>query len=188
MREREGICNMKKQLITLLIAAAITLSACTYGKPADALPDSNQVGAPFSGSACWDWDIDRLEKEMGSCAESYVSIYGGTTYTYPQSCFGRDGTVKFMFSEDGRLASVAWAFITDSSDDLNTVYEEAELNETKNNGEDSSLTEGVGSSGKVWYTKDTDILISTVAVGGSYGLQYSYISRDFSKRDIAGSR
>ena len=176
---------MKKHMNRILpllaaVIAALSLCACSGG--------SSIVGAPFFESAEWSWSSETVEEKMGVCAEPYSSIYGGTTFTYPHSYLGREGTVKFMFSESGRLASVAWTFITGSADELDAVCSEAERIETRRNGRSSSPREGVGNSGNVWYTKDADILLYSVSVNGSYGFQYSYINRDFSKRNIAKSR
>lgn len=172
-----------KKLVSalLLLITALALFACSGGGSS-----GRDVGAPFAENVSWDWSAEKVAQEMGECAEPYASIYGGTTYAYPLQYLGRDGTIKFMFSENGKLASVAWTFITGSADELEAVRKEAEKYETGKNG-DSRLTEGSGSSGSVWYTKDKDILLSSVAVSGSYGFQYSYISREFSKRDIAES-
>ena len=168
---------MKKRLTAFILAAAsFILCACSRV--------SGPVDAPFAPGISWDLDSARLEAVWGKCDAPYTSIYNGLTYSYPCEYLGRDGTVKFMFSDKGRLASVAWTFLTDSEEELNSVYTEVENAEKEKNGA-GNVSESSGAVGNVWYTKDKDILLTSVGVNGSYGFQYSYISRDFSKRNLA---
>lgn len=175
---------MRKGVICLILMASLVLCACEGRPPADLRGSSGLlVNAPFSGDAGWDWNAQQLEDKLGPCSNTYSSIYGGTTYSYPLTYLGHDGTVKYMFSDNGKLASVAWTFVTDSSEDIESVFTEAAKIETEKNG-NCTLSEDSGNLSKVWYTDSKDIMVFTVQVGSSYGFQYSYIDRDFSKRDI----
>lgn len=165
--------------IALMLIPLILLSLCACS--AEQVPA--MTGAPFCENACWDWDTERVTEEYGECAAPYASVYGGITLSYPLAWQEREGTVKFMFSEDGRLASVAWTLITESAEVLDEVYDTIIGLEAEKNGTDGSLSQGVGNYGALWYLEDRDVLVTAVSVGGSCGLQYSYIGLDFSGRD-----
>lgn len=143
----------------------------------------NATGFPVFGEEDLSWDMteDELTAVLGEPESIYFSIYGGDALTYPAEYLGREGTLKLMFSEDGALASVAWAYITPNADDLISVYEEIDGYEIERNGESGFSSQHSTSFGDVWYLEDRDVLISTIFGSDSCGLQYAYIARSFSR-------
>ena len=106
---------IQKKVVCLLLAILMLLSLSACSTAQNALPT-----VPFS-DADWLWSLDELQKHLGVPESSYLSVYGGETCTYPFSYMGRDGIIKYMFSESGKLASIAWAYITQDADDPRTT-------------------------------------------------------------------
>lgn len=155
----------------------VFLCACTAG-PSE---HNEDPVCPFS-SAVWSQKEEEIKANEGEPESILLSVYGGNLLTYSKNYLGRSGTLKYMFSEDGDLASIAWAFITSEPDDLITLYEEIDRYELEKNGESQFSSENSTSYGDVWYLNDCDILISTIFGNDSCGLQYAYINHAFSKR------
>lgn len=161
-------------LTLLLLFFALTLCSCGAN-------ESEITDCPFSPIS-WDTTMEKLISAEGECDETYTSIYGGDTLTYGKDYLGRSGTLKYMFSENGKLASIAWAYVTEDSEDLLALYKEIDKFETAKNGKSQFSPGNSTSYGDVWYLKDRDILISTIFGENSCGLQYAYIHHDFSKQ------
>lgn len=162
----------KAVLFLMMVLAAVSLIAC--GK-------QEVFACPFS-DADWSLTAETLVEKEGEPGEIYASVYGGDTYTYPREYLGRSGTVKYMFSSDGHLASIAWAWVGESREELQNLFNEIDAAETALHGKSQFSAENPTSFGDVWYLKSGDILISTISGQSSSGLQYAYISRDYSKR------
>lgn len=160
------------RLIMLFLAVSLFLSAC--GKPED-------FSAPFC-DAGWDVTYDGLVSSLGEPEQSYVSVYSGVTYACPGKYLGKEGTLKYMFAEDGKLASIAWAFVGSDAEELKALFDQIDGAETEKHGKSQFSTGNPTSYGDVWYLKEGDIMISTIFGQDSCGLQYAYILRDYSKR------
>ncbi len=93
----------------------------------------------------------------------------------------REGTVKYMFAENGKLASIAWAFVTDNAEDLKALYKAIDDEEIGRHGKSAFASQNATSFGDVWYLHDCDIVISTIFGNDTCGLQYAYILHEFSK-------
>ncbi|MDO5444831.1 MAG: hypothetical protein Q4F31_04330 [Eubacteriales bacterium] len=160
-------------ITVFILFFALLFSACGVQR-------SEETGCPFS-SVLWDTDAEKLISIEGESDEIYASVYGGDTLTYSKDYLGHSGTLKYMFSEDGRLASIAWAYVTEDAKDLVALYKEIDEFEISKNGKSQFSPENSTSYGDVWYLKDRDVLISTIFGTDSCGLQYAYIHHDFSK-------
>lgn len=155
--------KIKNSFLLLLIAATmLSFSAC--GK-------RDEINCPFS-KAKWSWSVTEVTAAEGKPDEVIASIYGGDTFLYEKEYLGRNGTLKYMFSKDGKLASVAWAYVSDDAKDIENLESELTLYEENRIGNSSVSPENNTSAGNVWYLDNGDVLISTVAVNGSCGLQY----------------
>ena len=166
---------IQKKVVCLLLAILMLLSLSACSTAQNALPT-----VPFS-DADWLWSLDELQKHLGVPESSYLSVYGGETCTYPFSYMGRDGIIKYMFSESGKLASIAWAYITQDADDLAALYTAVDEDEISRHGKSSFSSQNHTIYGDVWYLPACDILISTIFGNESCGLQYAYILHEFSK-------
>lgn len=80
-----------------------------------------------------------------------------------------------MFDGEERLVSVAWAYTTDSADELTTLYES--INESVNEvyGESGYNANGPGNYGNVWHPESGDIVLSTMTSTEGSFLQYAYL-------------
>lgn len=157
--------------IALLAVLSMLLNAC--GKTAE-------LSCPFT-AASWDWTKEDVIASEGEVQETLVSVYGGETYTYAKEYLGYPGTVKYMFSDKGKLASVAWAFISSEPEEIKSVFTQIDEAETAKNGKSQFSSENSTSYGNVWYMKSHDVVVSTIFGAESGGLQYAYINHSFSK-------
>ncbi len=167
---------IQKKVVCLLLAILMLLSLSACSTAQNALPT-----VPFS-DADWLWSLDELQNHLGLPESTYLSVYGGNTYTYPLNYMGREGTIKYMFSENGKLASIAWAYITEDASDLKVLYTAIDNDEISRHGKSGFSSQNRTSYGDVWYLPVCDILISTIFSNESCGLQYAYILHEFSKR------
>ncbi len=167
---------MKKKSFWMpaLLLALLLLAACGNSRE-DALQ-----GIPFA-EAVWDLQEQALREKLGEPQEEYASVYGGNTAVYPMEYLGASGTVKYMFADDGKLASIAWAYVTEDSEELAGLYRVIDEQEASRHGKSEFSSRNSGSYGDVWYLHDCDILISTIFGSESCGLQYAYIRHEYSK-------
>ena len=163
---------MKKAFLIFFICLCTALSGC--GK--------KEFSAPFAENVKWSMSEAEIKAALGEPTDTYLSVYGGDCCTYPLSYLGRDGTLKIMFDENGALASTAWAYVTTDGGDLEKLTAAVIKAETELHGKTSVDPNGSGTQGSVWYTDGGDILTASIAVDGSYGFQYSYISKAHSGR------
>lgn len=163
---------MKKSIILSVLCLILLLSAC--GK--------TEFTAPFAENVKWNMGEAEVKSALGEPNETYLSVYGGDCCTYPCRYLDRDGTLKIMFDVKGKLASIAWAYVTYDSEDINRLSSEIVDKETALRGKTSTDPNGRGTQGNVWYSSAGDVLTASIAVDGQYGFQYSYIDRAHSGR------
>lgn len=158
--------------LTLTLAASL-LAGC--GSKADStLPD-----CPFS-ELKWSSTVKEMEKAEGTDYETYDSVYGGTTYTYDKQYQGVSGTVKYMFDEDQKLACIAWAYGSESADELYQLYNAIHAEVVAAHGESGYDTEKETNYGDIWYLDEGNIIISTMLTDSQKALQFSYLSPEHS--------
>ena len=117
-----------------------------------------------------------MEKNEGTDHETYDSVYGGITYTYPKEYAGVSGTIKYMYDADEKLASIAWAYGSDDADELRGLYETIHSDLVAAHGDSGYNTEKGTNYGDVWYLEDGNIIISAMITDSQKALQYAYIS------------
>ena len=170
--------KMKKKMLHV-ITAALVLSAvlltCACGG------EKGGFDCPFS-QVEWTVTPEALTSALGEPEEKYASVYGGETYVYAGDYLGEHGSVKYMFSEEGRLASMAWS-LTGEPEEIGRVLKELNDAETGLRGESGFRSDNSAANGNVWYLDEGDIMLTGVTVNGTAALQYAYIAREFSKRD-----
>lgn len=162
---------MKKKLFrlcTVLLFTTALLFGC--GSNSSTMPD-----CPFSDLK-WSSSVKDMEKAEGTGHETYDSVYGGTTYTYGKEYQGVSGTVKYMFDEDEKLASIAWAYGSDDADELYQLYETIHADVVAAYGESGYNTQKETNYGDVWYLKDGNIILSTMVTNSQKALQFAYLS------------
>ena len=163
---------MKKKILSLCLVAALTASlfAGCGSKGSDSQPD-----CPFS-ELKWSSSVKDMEKIEGSDYETYDSVYGGTTYTYPKEFKGSAGTVKYMFDDTKQLAGIAWASGSEDSDELYGLYEDIHSDLVDTYGDSGYNTDKETNYGDVWYREDGNIIISTMVTDSQKALQFAYVS------------
>lgn len=163
---------MKKKILSLCLVAALTASlfAGCGSKGSDSQPD-----CPFS-ELKWSSSVKDMEKIEGSDYETYDSVYGGTTYTYPKEFKGSTGTVKYMFDAKKQLAGIAWAYGSEDTDELYGLYEDIHSDLVDTYGDSGYNTDKETNYGDVWYREDGNIIISTMVTDSQKALQFAYVS------------
>ena len=148
-------------IIIIMIAAFLLLK-----KPAP-------LECPFSDLP-WNATEQDLFDAEGDFTSSYASTYGGLTYTYEKRYLNREGIIKYMFDEEGSLASVAWAYTASDADDLDILYREIQSGIQELYGESEYHTANITNYGDVWKMKKGQIILSAMNVGDNIALQIAY--------------
>ena len=86
------------------------------------------------------------------------------------------GTVKYMFDQDEKLASIAWAYGSDDADELYKLYDTIHADVVAAHGESGYNTQKETNYGDVWYLEDGNIIISTMVTDSQKALQFAYLS------------
>ena len=158
--------------LMLLLAATLVVGCGT--KSASSSPD-----CPFS-ELSWSSSVSDMISVEGEDYETYDSVYGGTTYTYERAYKDATGTVKYMFDDKEKLASIAWAYGSDNEGELYTLYHSIHADLVETYGESGYQTEKETNYGDVWYRKEGNILISTMVTESQKALQFAYLSPEHS--------
>jgi hypothetical protein len=156
-----------------LTAFCLSLALCAISGgcgSSSTLPD-----CPFSDLK-WSSSVKAMEKAEGSDYTTYDSVYGGTTYTYEKEYKGMTGTIKYMFDDEDHLSCIAWAYGSDSTDELYSLYESIHDDVVAVYGESGYNTEKETNYGDVWYLEDGNIIISTMVTDSQKALQFAYLS------------
>jgi len=132
------------------------------------------LNCPFTGLS-WDSTVNDMLSAEGKDYSTYDSLYGGLCYTYPKEYEGHTGTVKYMFNEEEELMSVAWAYSTEDTDEIEALYETISASIVAKYGESGYDAGGVGNYGGVWYLESGDIILTTMITSENKALQYAYL-------------
>lgn len=162
--------TLKRLLFTLTVMSLLfILTACGQNKEQEPVLD-----CPFTELE-WNSTIDDMTAVEGQDYSTYDSLYGGLCYTYPKEYEGCSGTVKYMFDDENRLMSVAWAYSAETAEELQDLYETISTSVTEKHGESGYTAGGVGNYGGVWYRENGDIILTTMATTENKALQYAYL-------------
>lgn len=173
------VIKHRMQTLFLSCIPIILLCACGASKKASA------PAAPFT-DLTWEAAVEDMIAAEGEDYVTYPSVYNGTTYTYSKQYLGKDGTIKYMFDQDGALMSAAWAFSSENVGVLQDLYDEINASVNASFGESSYSADGtnaVGNYGNVWYLEQGDIILSTMITSETKALQYAYLHPAVSNKD-----
>lgn len=169
------------EVLVCLLFTAAGLCAC------GASGDAQLADCPFS-QLNWNSSIREVVAVEGEEHGSYDSVYGGVCYTYPREFEERMGTVKYMFDGDGALASIAWAWGTDSQEELLSLYHTIYDSVSAQCGESGYSAEHQTNYGGVWYRDNGDIILSVMITSETKALQFSFLSPAVSSGGQAEAR
>lgn len=160
--------NKSRYLLPLICGICLLFSACGSSAGITA------AVAPFS-DASWESTAEDILALEGESTDTYDSLYGGICYTYAKSYDGYDGTVKYMMDEQDRLMCVAWAYSSDSEEELSSLYKKIQDPLTSQYGDTSYDTNKATNYGNVWYREEGNIIVSTMITSELKSLQYAYL-------------
>lgn len=156
-------------LSAILILFLFTLVACGNTKKTPA------VQSPFS-ELTWSSTVDDMVEIEGKDYDTYDSIYGGISYTYPKVFNEKSGTVKYMFDDKNQLMCIAWAYSCKDVEELDAIY--TTINNSVNNlyGESNYNTDKDTNYGNVWRLEEGNITLSALVTSSNKAIQYAYIN------------
>lgn len=169
----------KTYFLSLLTALLLLCSLTACGGKKETEP---ALDCPFTDLE-WSSTVDDMLSAEGGNYSTYDSLYGGLCYTYPKNYEGHNGTVKYMFNEENKLMSVAWAYSAEDEDEIASLYEAVSASVSAANGESGYDAGGVGNYGGVWYRENGDIIITTMITSENKALQYAYLHPLVSHRE-----
>ena len=138
------------------------------------------IGSPFTELG-WEATEEEMKSIEGEPAETYASIYKGTTYTYPRQYLGRDGVIKYMYDDTGRLCNVSWSYTGDSADNVTQVYR-AVCDDTEKLFGSGQDDDGVGNYCRMWLTDSGTVMANAVITKDVTVMQIAYMSKEVSKQ------
>ena len=154
----------KKTIIFALFS--IILCGCS--------PTKTVLVCPYTDVA-WETTPEQLSSAKGDCLSSYASTYGGMTYTYDGIYLNRAGTLKYMYDNQNTLKSIAWAYSSDSGEELLALYEEMHADIVAQYGESGYNTNSIGNYGDVWKMDSGNIILSVMITETNKALQIAYV-------------
>lgn len=165
-------------LLLLLTSITLSLAGCSSSK---------EVTIPFT-EITWESSLEDVQALEGEPQDSYYSSYKGTTYVYEKEYLGLSGSIKYMFDDNEKLMSIAWLYLPESDEDLETVYADL-VNQTNNlygkSGFDSDMNTA---KGEVWYLEDGNILIGVMSTGINEAIQYQFFHPEVSSQKPTDSK
>lgn len=156
-------------LCMVLLIGFSTLTGC--GK--------KEVVCPFT-EFTWESTLEEIQENSGELINSYASIYDGMTYQYAKDYDGMDGIIKYIFDDENRLMSMAWLYIPESADDLESVYKKLCDETTDLYGKSGFSSEQLGAKGQVWYLEGGNILVGIMSTGVNEAIQYQFFHPEVS--------
>ena len=162
----------KYRFITMAICLSLMVIISVSCKSQQNVP---ALHCPFS-DLTWDSTVANMVDLEGETNTTYKSVYGGLCYTYPKAYQNKSGTIKYMFDDKNHLMCIAWAYASDSEDELYTLYDTINQSVNDTYGESNYNTDKETNYGNVWYLEDGHITLSTMITSTNKALQYAYIN------------
>lgn len=139
---------------------------------------------PFT-TITWENTLEDIISLEGKEGETYDSVYGGMTYTYPKKYKEWDGTIKYMFNEEDKLVSLSWMYEAKDSEDLTDIYEQIHTEAEDMLGKsgfkfNSEQFADLASPGDVWYLDTGNVILNSVDASDAKLLQYTFLHPDVS--------
>lgn len=158
----------KSRIWTIVLILATLLAGCSADS-ADVM-----LTCPFT-EAAWDYDFTAIDALEGGDTESYDSVYGGMTYTYPKEYMDKSGTIKYMFDGNDKLASVAWTYSSEDADEVMILYKNIYAAISDEFGK-SSTEDGVQNYSEIWKRpEEGNIILSSVLTGDLKAVQIAFL-------------
>lgn len=165
--------NISRLFIPVILVIPLLLfTAC---KADTASKEELDVVSPFT-EITWEDDFEDVTNLEGDNYESYDSVYGGTTYTFPKEYLNLDGTIKYMFDGEGKLMCVAWSYGSNNLDSLTELYDEIHSDVEATYGESGYNANASTNFGDVWHLDGGNIILSVMNTNTQKALQYSYVN------------
>ena len=144
-----------------------------------------KVKCPFT-TITWGDSLEDITALEGGYTEAYDSLYDGTTYVFPKTYDGLEGSVKYSFNAEEKLVALSWMYTAKDSKDLEEAYDKLHSEAEDMLGESgfqfhSDKFSDLASPGDVWYLKEVNVLINTVATEEIQILQYTFLHPDVSE-------
>lgn len=154
------------KILSVSLTLAFILTGCQKPQP--------KLACPFTDMT-WESTVDDVTAAEGDNYTTHDSIYNGTTYSFSRKYLDLDGTVKYMFDNNDKLMSVAWAYGTNNVDDLKKTYDKIHGQIENAYGKSGYAAENPTNFGDVWYLDEGDIVLSAVTTDSQTILQYAYV-------------
>lgn len=158
--------KLTASVLTVALLASTALCGCGKAEPID---------CPFTEHG-WEITEEKLFDTEGDYVSSYDSTYGGTTYTYECSYMDKDGTIKYMYDEDGVLMNVAWAYGSTDADELQELYNKIHDGIEDEYGESGYHADSSTNYGDTWEMEEGNILLSVMITESNKALQVAYVN------------
>lgn len=170
--------HLTKFITSLLLVSSLSLLGCSSG--------AKEVTCPFT-EITWESSLADVEALEGELQDSYYSTYKGTTYLYEKEFLGLPGTIKYMFDDEENLKSMAWMYLPESKEDLESVYTDLVKQTTKLYGKSGFDSDMTTAKTQVWYLEGGNILIGVMSTGVNEAIQYQYFHPDVSSEKPANN-
>lgn len=159
-------------LPALLTSIFLFLSGCSSSK---------EVTIPFT-EITWENSLEDVQALEGELLDSYYSSFKGTTYVYEKEYLGLPGSIKYMFDDEEKLMSIAWLYLPESDEDLESVYADLVNQTNKLYGKSGFDSDMNTAKGEVWYLEDGNILIGVMSTGINEAIQYQFFHPEASSQ------
>ena len=146
-----------------------------------------EVTIPFT-EITWENTLEDVQALEGELQDSYYSSFKGTTYVYEKEYLGLKGSIKYMFDAEENLRSVAWLYLPESKEDLETVYADLVKQTNKTYGDSGFDSDMTTAKGAVWYLEGGNILIGVMSTGVNEAIQYQFFHPEVSSEKPANNQ
>lgn len=160
---------MKKKLISIYLICLLMICLLTSGCA------KTPLSCPLTDFG-WETTEETLLTSLGEAVSTYASTYGGTTYTYSSSYYSKNGTIKYMYDDNGVLKSVAWAYGASDEASLLALYDEIHSDLETTYGKSGYNTENATNYGDVWKLAEGHIILSVMLTSTNRALQIAYVN------------
>lgn len=173
MNRRESISVL---LIWALIALMLLTGCSVSAKIGETVCPFTEVG--------WKCSEKTLKAYETGDFTTYPSVYSGTTYNYHKDYMGHNGTIKYMYDNNGDLKCIGWLYSAENMEDLTEVFDMLYDECNEKYGDYDYVAPGggvVGNAGGVWYRDEGNIVLSQMTTDDVLAVQCTYLHPDVSR-------
>ena len=172
----------KKNVMGLTVAFCLVLGALFGCSDASG---KRETLCPFT-PLTFDSTVENMVEIEGEDYETYNSIYNGMTYTYHKKYLDKDGIIKYMYDDRGKLCNISWAYSDEGAGEVISVYRII-CDEVETFRGESVEQDGIGNFTEMWVCDDTTIIVSAVVTDDTKVMQIAYMSPEVSKQNNQSS-